>query len=101
MLAALASALVAREPSTAAHATRVTFLAERLAAWLDWDDRRLHALLVGASLHDIGKVVERCAGAQFDPAIAEAFLTAWDAGALARDGVEISAIANEARRAGG
>jgi HD-GYP domain-containing protein (c-di-GMP phosphodiesterase class II) len=184
MLVALASGLAARDPSIAAHAARVTVLAGRLAAWLDWDERRLHALLVGASLHDIGKVVisdsilrkrgpldpremaeikthpvagarligpvgparaglphvlyhherwdgggyptgragqtipeearllsvvdafdamtsmrpyrralpaptalaeiERCAGTQFDPAIAEAFLTAWDAGALAK-----------------
>jgi HD-GYP domain-containing protein (c-di-GMP phosphodiesterase class II) len=28
--------------------------------------------------------IERCAGTQFDPAIALAFLTAWDSGALAR-----------------
>jgi HD-GYP domain-containing protein (c-di-GMP phosphodiesterase class II) len=184
MLAALASALAARDPYTAAHAARVTFLASRLAAWLDWDEQRLLALPVGAPLHDIGKVavsdsilrkpgpldarelaeirthpvagarligpvgpvsvalpyvlyhherwegggyptgragdaipeearllsvvdafdamistrpyrralptahalaeIERCAGSQFDPAIAEAFLSAWAAGALAR-----------------
>jgi HD-GYP domain-containing protein (c-di-GMP phosphodiesterase class II) len=56
MLAAFASALVTGDPSTAAHSARVTLLAGRLAAWLEWDERRLHALLVGASLHDIGKV---------------------------------------------
>jgi HD-GYP domain-containing protein (c-di-GMP phosphodiesterase class II) len=28
--------------------------------------------------------IERCAGTQFDPSIAEAFLAAWDSGALAR-----------------
>jgi HD-GYP domain-containing protein (c-di-GMP phosphodiesterase class II) len=184
MLAAIASALAARDPATAAHAARVTILADRLAAWLEWDEPRLLALHIGAPLHDIGKVgiadsilrkpglleprelaeirthpvagarliaalaparpalpyvlyhherwdgtgyptgraaeaipeearllsvvdafdamtsnrpyrralsaaralaeIERCAGSQFDPAIAEAFLVAWDSGALAR-----------------
>ena len=56
MLAALASALAARDPDTAAHATRVTVLAGRLATWLDWDELRVRALHVGAPLHDIGKV---------------------------------------------
>jgi HD-GYP domain-containing protein (c-di-GMP phosphodiesterase class II) len=184
MLADLTSALHARDPSIAAHTTRVVFLADRLAAWLAWDERRLRALGVGARLHDIGKIVvsasilrkpgpldarelaeiqthplagafligplppaklalpcvlyhherwegggyptgcageaipeearllsvvdafdamtstrpyrralaparalaeiEECAGTQFDPAIAEAFLAAWDAGALGR-----------------
>jgi HD-GYP domain-containing protein (c-di-GMP phosphodiesterase class II) len=28
--------------------------------------------------------IERCAGSQFDPAMAEAFLAAWDAGVLER-----------------
>jgi putative two-component system response regulator len=57
MLAALASALAARDPSTAAHCTRVTILASRLASWLDWDETQLRALAVGAPLHDIGKVM--------------------------------------------
>jgi putative nucleotidyltransferase with HDIG domain len=57
MLAALASAQAARDPSTAAHCTRVTELAERLAAWMGWDDIRLRTLWVGARLHDIGKVM--------------------------------------------
>jgi putative two-component system response regulator len=56
MLAALASALAARDPSTAAHCARVTFLAGGLAAWLGWDERQLRCLEVGAPLHDIGKV---------------------------------------------
>ena len=56
MLAALASALVSRDPSTAAHCARVTFLADLLAAWIGWDERRLRALEVGAPLHDIGKI---------------------------------------------
>jgi putative nucleotidyltransferase with HDIG domain len=57
MLAALASAQAARDPSTAAHCTRVTDLAIRLAAWMGWDEERLERLRVGARLHDIGKVM--------------------------------------------
>jgi putative nucleotidyltransferase with HDIG domain len=57
MLAALASAQAARDPSTAAHCKRVTDLATRLAAWMGWDDARLERLRVGARLHDIGKVM--------------------------------------------
>ncbi len=56
MLAALASALAARDPLTAAHSTRVTVLAGRLATWVGWDDRRLETLRIGGPLHDIGKV---------------------------------------------
>jgi HD-GYP domain-containing protein (c-di-GMP phosphodiesterase class II) len=184
MLAKLASTLVARDPSIAGHATRVTLLATQLALWLEWDESRLRMLSIGAPLHDIGKVtvseailrkpgpleplelaairrhplagaclldptgfaapaipyvlfhherwdgrgypfgrageaipeearllaivdafdamtslrpyrralpapralreIERCAGSQFDPAMAEAFLAAWDAGVLER-----------------
>ena len=57
MLAALASAQAARDPSTAAHCTRVTDFAVRLAGWMGWDERRLERLRVGARLHDIGKVM--------------------------------------------
>ncbi|HMI21686.1 MAG TPA: HD-GYP domain-containing protein [Gaiellaceae bacterium] len=57
MLAALASAQAARDPSTAAHCSRVTDFAERLAAWMGWDDARVRTLSVGARLHDIGKVM--------------------------------------------
>ena len=56
MLADLASSLAARDPSTAAHCARVTFLAGRFAMWLGWDERELCALEAGASVHDIGKV---------------------------------------------
>ncbi len=56
MVAALASALSARDPALAGHAARVTDLAARLAAWLEWDDARLYAIYVGGPLHDIGKV---------------------------------------------
>jgi putative nucleotidyltransferase with HDIG domain len=57
MLAALASAQAARDPSTAAHCSRVTDLATRLAAWMGWDTAELERLRVGARLHDIGKVM--------------------------------------------
>jgi HD-GYP domain-containing protein (c-di-GMP phosphodiesterase class II) len=57
MLAALASALAARDPLTAAHSARVTSLADRLALWLGWDKRQLRALVVAGPLHDIGKVM--------------------------------------------
>jgi putative two-component system response regulator len=57
MLAALASAQAARDPSTAAHCARVTDLAVRLAAWMGWGDARLDRLRVGSRLHDIGKVM--------------------------------------------
>lgn len=57
MLAALASALAARDPSTAAHCTRVTFLAGRVAVWLGWDAKRLRSLRLGGPVHDIGKVM--------------------------------------------
>jgi putative two-component system response regulator len=56
MLAELASALAARDPATAAHCARVTFLSRRLAVWLQWDDQKLRTVEVGAPLHDIGKV---------------------------------------------
>src|SRR3954464_12908685 len=57
MLAALASAQAARDPSTAAHCTRVTDLATRLAAWMGWNTALVERLRVGARLHDIGKVM--------------------------------------------
>ena len=57
MLAALASAQAARDPSTAAHCTRVTDLAVRLAGWMGWHDTQLERLRVGARVHDIGKVM--------------------------------------------
>src|SRR5438876_12343024 len=56
MLDDLASSLAARDPATAAHCTRVTFLSRRLAGWLGWDERQLQTVEVGAPLLDIGKV---------------------------------------------
>jgi HD-GYP domain-containing protein (c-di-GMP phosphodiesterase class II) len=57
MLAALASAQAARDPTTAAHCTRVMYLAGRLASWMGWDELRLRSLGAGARVHDIGKVM--------------------------------------------
>jgi putative two-component system response regulator len=57
MLDALASALAARDPSTAAHCTRVTFLAGRVAVWMGWDEMRLKSIELGGPVHDIGKVM--------------------------------------------
>jgi HD-GYP domain-containing protein (c-di-GMP phosphodiesterase class II) len=57
MLAALASAQAARDPTTAAHCTRVTELACRLATWMGWNELEIQRLRVGARLHDIGKVM--------------------------------------------
>jgi HD-GYP domain-containing protein (c-di-GMP phosphodiesterase class II) len=57
MLTALAAALAARDPSTAAHCTRVTLLAARVAVWMGWDDDRLRTLALGGPLHDLGKVM--------------------------------------------
>jgi len=56
MSASLASALMARDPGTAAHSSRVTFLVSRLAAWLGWSEAEQSTIRVGARLHDIGKV---------------------------------------------
>ena len=55
MLAALASAQAARDPSTAAHCARVTYLAARLAVWLGWDDERIRTL--GYEVNDSGDIL--------------------------------------------
>jgi putative two-component system response regulator len=56
MVAAAPSVLTSCDPTLAAHAARVTDLAARLAAWLDWDDARLYSIYLGGPLHDIGKI---------------------------------------------
>jgi putative two-component system response regulator len=56
MVAAAPSLLMSVDPALAAHAARVTDLAARLAAWLQWDDARLYAIYMGGPLHDIGKI---------------------------------------------
>src|SRR5437868_7478522 len=52
----LAQVLAARDPVTAAHSTRVTFLATRLAQWLGWSERRIAELRAAVPLHDVGKI---------------------------------------------
>ena len=52
----LAQVLAARDPVTAAHSTRVTFLATRLAQWLGWSERRIVELRAAVPLHDVGKI---------------------------------------------
>ncbi|MCP4685897.1 MAG: response regulator [bacterium] len=53
---ALASAIEARDVYTAGHTDRVTRLAEQVALFLGWDERRIQTLQVGCTLHDIGKI---------------------------------------------
>ncbi len=53
---ALANSIEARDSYTAGHTDRVTRLAERLARRLGWSERRLENLVVGCTLHDIGKI---------------------------------------------
>src|SRR3954453_12580786 len=57
MLAALASAQAARDPATAAHCTRVTDFALRLAGWMGWDPIELERLRRGARLHGTRMVI--------------------------------------------
>ena len=52
----IAQVLAARDPVTAAHSTRVTFLATRLAQWLGWSERRIAELRAAVPLHDVGKI---------------------------------------------
>jgi HD-GYP domain-containing protein (c-di-GMP phosphodiesterase class II) len=56
MLAQLASAVEARDPSSRGHSERVVALSEGVALRLGWDEERLAALRVGAKLHDVGKL---------------------------------------------
>ena len=53
---ALANAIEARDGCTAGHTDRVIRLAEPMARALDWSESRIHALRLGSTLHDIGKI---------------------------------------------
>ena len=53
---ALANAIEARDAYTAGHTTRVCQLAELIALELGWDEKQLHYLKIGCTLHDIGKI---------------------------------------------
>ncbi len=52
----LANAIEARDEYTAGHTDRVSQIAEAVARHLKWDDKEIDALLVGCTLHDIGKI---------------------------------------------
>ena len=56
LLATFSAALEARDPYLRGHSARVTAFAEGLARTLGWTDRRLDALRLGGSLHDVGKI---------------------------------------------
>ena len=53
---ALANAIEARDAYTAGHTTRVCQLAELIALELGWDEKQIHHLRIGCTLHDIGKI---------------------------------------------
>ncbi|HEX2896471.1 MAG TPA: HD domain-containing phosphohydrolase [candidate division Zixibacteria bacterium] len=52
----LANAIEARDAHTAGHTDRVCKLAEVVARHLGWDEARLRDLVMGCTLHDIGKI---------------------------------------------
>jgi len=56
LLATFSSALEARDPYLRGHSARVTSFAEGLAGAIGWKGRRLDALRLGGSLHDVGKI---------------------------------------------
>lgn len=53
---ALANAIEARDPYTSGHTDRVMILAEKVARHLNWNERQIEQLVVGCTLHDIGKI---------------------------------------------
>ncbi len=55
-IAALTSAIEARDQHTAGHTDRVIDLAKVLAIELGWDNRRIEDLVIGCTLHDVGKI---------------------------------------------
>lgn len=52
----LANAIEARDAHTAGHTDRVCKLAEAVAIHLKWDEQRIRDLIMGCTLHDIGKI---------------------------------------------
>jgi putative nucleotidyltransferase with HDIG domain len=53
---ALANAIEARDNYTAGHTDRVIKLAEKVARYMGWSETRVNHLIVGCTLHDIGKI---------------------------------------------
>jgi putative nucleotidyltransferase with HDIG domain len=56
-LAALSSAIEARDPYARGHSSRVTVFAQAVARGLRLDKERISVLRLGALLHDVGKLV--------------------------------------------
>jgi len=52
----LANAIEARDQYTAGHTDRVTRLAEMMARHMGWEEQRIEQLIMGCTLHDIGKL---------------------------------------------
>ncbi|GAG32698.1 unnamed protein product, partial [marine sediment metagenome] len=52
----LANAIEARDKCTAGHTDRVSKLAELVARHLGWNESQIRDLVMGCSLHDIGKI---------------------------------------------
>jgi len=52
----LANSIEARDPYTAGHTDRVCRLAEQIAIAMKWDKKRIDYLIMGCTLHDIGKI---------------------------------------------
>lgn len=52
----IANAVEARDPYTAGHSERVTQVALATARELGWKQEQIELLLIGATLHDIGKI---------------------------------------------
>jgi len=52
----LANAIEARDAYTAGHTDRVCKLAEAVARHMGWNERKIQNLLMGCTLHDIGKI---------------------------------------------
>ena len=55
-LAPFAAAMRVADPTLGGHVARVTGQAATIARRLQWDERRLDELRLGAALHDVGKV---------------------------------------------
>lgn len=53
---ALANAIEARDKCTAGHTDRVSKLAESVARQMGWSDSQINDLMMGCTLHDIGKI---------------------------------------------
>ncbi|MBU8934048.1 MAG: response regulator [candidate division Zixibacteria bacterium] len=52
----LANAIEARDNYTAGHTDRVCVLAEEVAREMGWSENQIHDLIMGCTLHDIGKI---------------------------------------------